>query len=73
MEYIIVFSTNMEPKELVDEAFLRRIPYKIEIIDPTEQEFRQLMKLMCERLGVEHVDFCLAQREHAMDQLLLGG
>lgn len=50
-DQLIVFSTNMEPKELVDEAFLRRIPYKIEIIDPTEQEFRNLMKLMCERLG----------------------
>jgi predicted ATPase with chaperone activity len=50
-DQLIVFSTNLEPKDLVDEAFLRRIPYKIEIIDPTEQEFRALMKLMCDRLG----------------------
>jgi len=50
-DQLIIFSTNLEPKDLVDEAFLRRIPYKIEIIDPTEQEFRSLMKLMCERLG----------------------
>jgi DNA-binding PadR family transcriptional regulator len=53
-DQLIVFSTNLEPKQLVDEAFLRRIPYKIEVIDPTEQEFRALMKLMCERLGFEH-------------------
>jgi DNA-binding PadR family transcriptional regulator len=53
-DQLIVFSTNLEPKDLVDEAFLRRIPYKIEIIDPTEQEFRDLMKLMCGRLGFEH-------------------
>jgi hypothetical protein len=52
-DQLIVFSTNLEPKELVDEAFLRRIPYKIEIIDPTEQEFRELMKMMCGRLGFE--------------------
>jgi len=53
-DQLIVFSTNLQPKDLVDEAFLRRIPYKIEIIDPTEQEFRDLMKLMCGRLGFEY-------------------
>jgi hypothetical protein len=39
----VVFSTNLEPKELVDEAFLRRIPYKIHVTDPTESEFRDLI------------------------------
>ncbi len=53
-DQLIVFSTNLEPKALVDEAFLRRIPYKIEIVDPTEQEYRSLMKLMCERLGFDY-------------------
>ena len=52
-DQLIVFSTNLEPKHLVDEAFLRRIPYKIEVVDPTEQEFRQLMKMMCGRLGFD--------------------
>ena len=37
-----------------DEAFLRRIPYKIEVIDPTEEAFRALFKLVCPRLGVEY-------------------
>ena len=55
-DQLIVFSTNLEPRELVDEAFLRRIPYKIEIIDPTEQEFRELFKLMCPRLGFTYDD-----------------
>jgi predicted ATPase with chaperone activity len=53
-DQLIVFSTNLEPKDLVDEAFLRRIPYKIEIIDPTEQEFKDLFKLMCGRLGFQY-------------------
>jgi hypothetical protein len=53
-DQLIVFSTNLEPKQLVDEAFLRRIPYKIEVVDPTEQEFRDLMKMMCGRLGFEY-------------------
>jgi predicted ATPase with chaperone activity len=50
-DQLIIFSTNLEPRDLVDEAFLRRIPYKMEIIDPTEQEFRDLLKMMCDRLG----------------------
>ncbi|MCA9082297.1 MAG: AAA family ATPase, partial [Planctomycetaceae bacterium] len=37
-----IFSSNLEPRDLVDDAFLRRIPYKIEVKDPTEQEFRSL-------------------------------
>src|SRR5688572_12647077 len=53
-DQLIVFSTNLQPRDLVDEAFLRRIPYKIEIIDPTEQEFRDLMKLMCTRLEIQY-------------------
>src|SRR5262249_36714715 len=44
-EQLIIFSTNLEPKDLVDEAFLRRIPYKIEIGDPDEREFHDLFEL----------------------------
>jgi TM2 domain-containing membrane protein YozV len=44
-EQLIIFSTNLEPKDLVDEAFLRRIPYKIEIADPGATEFHQLFKI----------------------------
>ncbi len=46
-EQLVVFSTNLEPHELVDEAFLRRIPYKIEVKDPTEEEFRDVFQLQC--------------------------
>lgn len=53
-DQLIVFSTNLEPRDLVDEAFLRRIPYKIEVLDPSEQEFRELFKLMCPKLGFEY-------------------
>jgi len=53
-DQLIIFSTNLEPRELVDEAFLRRIPYKIEVIDPTEAEFHRLFEMMCETLGVEY-------------------
>jgi hypothetical protein len=52
-DQLIIFSTNLEPRELVDEAFLRRIPYKIEVIDPTEDEFRDLFIMMAPKLGFE--------------------
>ncbi|NQU26203.1 MAG: AAA family ATPase [Candidatus Nealsonbacteria bacterium] len=44
-EQLIIFSTNLEPADLVDEAFLRRIPYKIEIADASEEEFHKLFKI----------------------------
>jgi len=44
-EQLIIFSTNLEPSDLVDEAFLRRIPYKIEIGDPSVDEYHRIFKL----------------------------
>jgi hypothetical protein len=52
-DQLIIFSTNLEPKDLVDDAFLRRIPYKIEVLDPTEDEFRELFKIMAPKLGIK--------------------
>jgi DNA-binding PadR family transcriptional regulator len=53
-DQLIIFSTNLQPKDLVDEAFLRRIPYKIDIVDPSEEEFRQLLKIMVPKVGFEY-------------------
>jgi len=50
-DQLIIFSTNLQPKDLVDEAFLRRIPYKIDVIDPSETEFRQLFKILAPKFG----------------------
>jgi hypothetical protein len=52
-DQLIIFSTNLEPRDLVDGAFLRRIPYKIEVGDPSEAEFRQLIDLMAPMNGFE--------------------
>lgn len=49
---LIVFSTNLDPKELVDEAFLRRIKFKIYVGDPDEQMFRELFVRNCQRYDV---------------------
>ena len=53
-DQLVIFSTNLEPKDLVDDAFLRRIPYKIEVKDPTENEFRELFKFMCPLMKFEY-------------------
>ena len=49
---MIFFSTNLEPSELVDEAFLRRIRYKINIPDPTPEEFKEIFVREAEKLGL---------------------
>jgi predicted ATPase with chaperone activity len=64
-DQLIVFSTNLEPRDLVDDAFLRRIPYKIEVIDPTEDEFRELFKIMCPLLGFTYDERSV---EHLIDK-----
>jgi SpoVK/Ycf46/Vps4 family AAA+-type ATPase len=53
-DQLVVFSTNLEPKDLVDDAFLRRIPYKIEVTDPSEECFRKLFEIMCRVLKIPH-------------------
>lgn len=53
-EQLIIFSTNLEPSDLVDEAFMRRIPYKIEIGDPSPKEFHVLFQIYCDRFKCEY-------------------
>jgi hypothetical protein len=50
-EQLIIFSTNLEPLDLADEAFLRRIPYKIHVKDPTLSEFAKLFEAACKSFG----------------------
>lgn len=50
-EQLLIFSTNLEPRTLCDEAFLRRIPYKIEVFDPTEIQFRRLFDQLTQQMG----------------------
>jgi hypothetical protein len=52
-DQFIIFSTNLEPRDLVDEAFLRRIPYKIDVSGPTEEQFRSLFLQLAAVMGIE--------------------
>ena len=50
---LLVFSTNLDPRQIVDEAFLRRIPYKVEVFDPSEAEFKELFCKLAVKLGFQ--------------------
>ncbi|MDW8183815.1 MAG: AAA family ATPase [Anaerolineae bacterium] len=58
-EVLIIFSTNLNPRDLVDEAFLRRIRHKIEIPDPTPAEFREIFRRTCQARGIPYDDQAL--------------
>ena len=55
-EELIIFSTNLEPEDLMDPAFLRRLPYKIEISAPTIENFRKIFETECHRQNMELTD-----------------
>jgi len=52
-EVILIFSTNMNPLELADEAFLRRIGHKIRFDTLNQQEFEAIWRQVCDERGIE--------------------
>jgi hypothetical protein len=53
---LVVFSTNLAPRDLMDPAFLRRIPYKMEIAGPTPDDYRKIFKLVAKAFEMEVTD-----------------
>ncbi len=53
---LLIFCTNIDPNEFLDEAFLRRIPYKVKLEDPSEDKFRSIMKFMASQYNIEYDD-----------------
>src|SRR5438874_1151807 len=62
-DMLIIFSTNLDPADLVDEAFLRRIRYKIGIEAPSVEQYDEIFKRICERKQIDY-------RAEAMSQIL---
>ncbi len=48
-DVLLIFSTNLEPAQLGDEAFFRRIRHKIEIPDPTREQFMEILSRVCQQ------------------------
>jgi predicted ATPase with chaperone activity len=55
-DVLIVFSTNLSPSDLVDDAFLRRIRHKIEVTNPTPNEFREIFKRVATAKKIPYSD-----------------
>lgn len=62
----LVFSTNFDPSVLADEAFLRRIGYKIELAPITPEQYGRIWRLACASRGVE---FDQALVDYAVESL----
>jgi predicted ATPase with chaperone activity len=60
-EQLTIFSTNLDPKDLVDDAFLRRMRHKVEINAPPREIYERIFAAVCKRLGMnnspEAIDF----------------
>jgi hypothetical protein len=59
-DVLVVFSTNLPPRDLVDEAFLRRLRHKIEIGDPNFDEYREIFQRVAAQKGVIYSEQGLA-------------
>jgi predicted ATPase with chaperone activity len=64
-EELVVFSTNLEPSRLVDEAFLRRMGYRVRIEPPAEETYRRIFDRYAENSGVSYdesvLDYLIAK------------
>ena len=59
-DVLVIFATNLDPSSLADEAFLRRIPYKIAVEDPTVEQFTRIFQRVCERRSLLFHDVMVA-------------
>jgi hypothetical protein len=65
-DVLVIFATNLTPQDLMDPAFLRRIAYKVEVHQPTEEHYRQVFRMLCERHKVPYDD---SVANFAMDKI----
>ena len=56
---LLIFATNLQPEDLVDEAFLRRIQYKIEMTSPDRRALREIMRRECESREIPYLESAL--------------
>ena len=67
---LIIFSTNMEPNDLMDPAFLRRIPYKLETVGPDQEQFKSIFAAVAAAAGLSSDEDSL---EHVLSLLTSRG
>lgn len=55
-DVLLMFSTNLQPSDLMDAAFLRRIQYKIKLFEPTREEYYQIFAAVAKSRGLSFND-----------------
>lgn len=68
-DVLVLFSTNLSPHDLADDAFLRRIRYKVELPNPTTEDFHTIFQRACSNAGV---DYSHAAIRHLLDRWYAG-
>ncbi len=53
---LVIFSTNLTPQDLMDPAFLRRIPYKLEVGAPSVEQYGQIFHALSKAMGIAILD-----------------
>ncbi len=70
----VIFATNLTPEDLMDPAFLRRIPYKVRVQRPSPDEYRRVFQKLCDRYGLAYddavVSFVMDKIQNVLDQPL---
>jgi hypothetical protein len=63
---LLILSTNLNPADLIDEAFLRRLRHKLEIGNPTDREYHEIFRRVCQARGIQYDQqlFVYLLREH---------
>ncbi len=56
---LLIFSTNLSPHELVEEAFLRRIHYKLHVFGPTQNEYAEIFRRCCDERDIAYEDWAV--------------
>lgn len=70
LDVTLVFSTNLTLRDLMDEAYLRRIAYKIAIPDPDREQLREITRRFCASKGVRCSEDAIS---HLLDRLYTPG
>lgn len=66
----LMLSTNMPPEEILDEAHLRRVPYKVPVLDPTPEQFRVIVTRVCQEKSLPFTEEAV---DHLVNRLYSNG
>jgi SpoVK/Ycf46/Vps4 family AAA+-type ATPase len=69
-DQFIIFATNLEPRTLVDEAFLRRLRSKVKVDYVNREQFVEIFRLCCDQY---HMEFDPKAVEYLLTRYYDGG